>query len=279
MTRVRIVLAVVVLLVFSGCTVKSSRPETSNENSSELQDSLTEITDSTDVAADEVIPMAADELFDDFFFNFAVNKKLQMSRIKFPLPEVRGDRVDLIQAKEWKTDYFFMRQDYYTLLFNNEQQMEVVKDTNIDHVVVEKIYFGTKSVKQYVFERKQGAWMMQKIEYIPIASSHNATFLQFYEQFARDMEYQTAHLCESVTFVGPDPDDDFSTMEGIITVDTWPAFAPQLPTKMIYNIVYGEPKKETDRKVFVLRGIANGLEMELVFRRENGEWMLAKMTT
>ena len=80
-------------------------------------------------------------------------------------------------------------------------------------------------------------------------------------------------------FVGPDPDDDFVQMEGLITPDTWPAFAPQLPQKMIYNIVYGQPRKERDTKVFVLRGIANGLEMELRFKRVNNRWLLMKMTT
>ena len=37
---------------------------------------------------EEPMPKAADELFDDFVFNFAANRKLQYSRIKFPLPEI-----------------------------------------------------------------------------------------------------------------------------------------------------------------------------------------------
>jgi hypothetical protein len=68
-------------------------------------------------------------------------------------------------------------------------------------------------------------------------------------------------------------------MEGIITPDTWPAFAPQLPKKMIYNIIYGVPQKESDQKIFVLRGIANGMEVELFFRHRDGKWRLTKMTT
>ena len=48
---------------------------------------------------------------------------------------------------------------------------------------------------------------------------------------------------------------------------------------MIFNIIYGQPRPEGDNKVFVLRGIANGLEMELTFHRSNGKWRLTKMTT
>jgi hypothetical protein len=82
-----------------------------------------------------------------------------------------------------------------------------------------------------------------------------------------------------VKFVGPDPDDDFNTMEGVITPDTWEAFAPQLPSKIIYNIIYGEPKAMDNEKIFILRGISNGQEMELRFQKVGGRWLLMKMTT
>jgi hypothetical protein len=83
----------------------------------------------------------------------------------------------------------------------------------------------------------------------------------------------------SVTFVGPDPDDEFSTMEGIITPDTWEAFAPQLPTKTIYNVIYGQMKPSDNEKIFIMRGISNGQEMELRFKKVGGRWLLMKMTT
>ena len=82
-----------------------------------------------------------------------------------------------------------------------------------------------------------------------------------------------------VTFVSPDPDDDFNMMEGIITPDTWEAFAPQLPSKLLYNIIYGQPERVGNEKIFIMRGIANGLEMELRFKKVNNRWLLMKMTT
>ena len=48
---------------------------------------------------------------------------------------------------------------------------------------------------------------------------------------------------------------------------------------MIYNVIYGEPRKEGDTKLFVLRGIANGLEVEMTFRRLKGNWILTKLMT
>ena len=114
------------------------------------------------------MPKAADELFDDFFLNFAANRKLQQKRIKFPLEVPRGGKTDTLSKAKWKTDNFFMRQGFYTLIFDNRRQMNVVKDTSINHVVVEKITFGIKTVKQYVFDRIGGLWTMQSITYRPL---------------------------------------------------------------------------------------------------------------
>ena len=225
------------------------------------------------------MPKAADELFDDFIFNFAANKKLQYERILFPLKKINGDNEETLSKEQWKTERYFMRQDYYTLLFDNERQMEIVKDTSVNHAVVEMIYFNTGAVIQHNFDRLRGAWMLTSVQTIPISQSNNASFLEFYHRFATDSAYQAKSLESSIHFEGPDPDDDFARMEGVITPDTWEAFAPELPKRMIYNIIYGQPRKEGNTKLFVLRGIANGLELELTFKRTEGKWKLTKMTT
>lgn len=279
MKRFWLVFSVVVLL-FSACQGN----KTGNSEVEEAADS-TQQTDTVaasleeEIAEDASVPKAADELFDDFIFNFAANRTLQSSRIKFPLLVKRGDEVSYLKKGEWQMEYFFMKQDFYTLLFDSEKEMEAVKETNIEHAVVEKIYLHGKTVKQYIFDRVNGLWMLQQVVHMPLSESRNASFLEFYEQFAASPEYQSKHLMDNVKFVGPDPDDDFSQMEGVITPDTWEAFAPELPSGMIYNIVYGAPQKETGRKVFVLRGIANGMEIELTFKHDGGKWKLEKLVT
>ena len=232
-----------------------------------------------DPLADIPMPKAADELFDDFIFNFAANKNLQRERILFPLKKINGDKVETVDKEHWKIERYFMRQDYYTLLFDNERQMEIVKDTSVNHAVVEMIYFNTGAVIQHVFDRLRGAWMLTSVQTIPISNSANASFLSFYHHFATDPAFQQESLSSSIRFEGPDPDDDFARMDGVITPDTWEAFAPELPKRMIFNIIYGQPRPEGNSKLFVLRGIANGLELELTFKRTDGKWRLTKMTT
>lgn len=280
----RLLLAVGIAgLLLVACQGQKSNSESAAEESADSTQTVdtTATTLQEEIAEEGPMPKAADELFDDFIFNFAANKKLQVSRVKFPLKVMRGDEVSYVSKGQWQMEYFFMNQDYYTLLFNSEEEMErVQQSTTIEHAVVEKIYLEAKTVKQFVFDRVNGLWMLQQVIHMPLSESKNASFLMFYEQFSKNEDgYQAKHLSESVNFVGPDPDDDFGRMEGVITPDTWEAFAPDLPSNMIYNIVYGEPQKETGRKIFVLRGIANGLELELTFKHEGGKWKLTKMTT
>ena len=270
----------VVLLLFSACQGNKTGNSDMEETADSTQQADTvSASQQEEIVEETPVPKAADELFDDFIFNFAANRKLQSSRIKFPLLTKRGDEVSFVKKGDWQMEYFFMKQDFYTLLFDSEQEMEAVKETNIEHAVVDKIYLHSKTVKQYVFDRVNGLWMLQQVIHMPLSESRNASFLEFYEQFADSPEFQSKHLMQSVKFIGPDPDDDFSQMEGVITPDTWEAFAPELPTGMIYNIVYGQPQKETGRKVFVLRGIANGMELELTFKYEGGKWKLEKLVT
>jgi hypothetical protein len=229
--------------------------------------------------AETPMPRAADELFDDFLFNFAANKKLQMERVAFPLRTIRNGDTTLVNNGEWQMERFFMRQDYYTVIFDDEKQMELVKDTSVNQAIVEKIYFNTGAVIQYMFHRIKGAWMLLEVKTEPLQSNNNASFLEFYHQFVTDSVFQAESLGETVQFVGPDPDDDFAQMEGILTPDTWPAFAPELPDRMIFNVVYGKPKRGSNQKIFVMRGIANGLEVEMTFRLVGDHWKLMKLTT
>ena len=242
-----------------------------------IQDTVAEDT-LEQLIAQTPMPRAADELFDDFLFNFSANRQLQMERVAFPLPVIRNGKTTYTSKNEWRMERFFMRQDFYTVLFDNEQQMELVKDTSVSEATVEKIYFNTGAVMQYQFKRVKGAWMLLEIKTEPIAANHNASFLEFYHQFVTDSIFQIESIGHTVRFVGPDPDDDFARMEGILTPDTWPAFAPELPDRMIYNVVYGKATRDSKQKIFVMRGIANGLEVEMTFRCEDDRWQLVKLT-
>ena len=279
MKRILLVITAGILLMFS-CTGNKTQSYEEPQTDS-VADTIDSVVMDTleQLLVETPTPKAMDELFDDFFFNFAANKKLQLSRIIFPLTVNKPDKKESIEKKSWSNERFFMRQGYYTLLFDNDEQMKLMKDTSINQAVVEKIQLKKNLVKDYVFNRIRGAWMLREINEMPIDKNVNASFLSFYKKFVSDKDFQLKSINKTVSFVGPDPDDDFNTMEGIITPDTWEAFAPQLPEKTIYNVIYGQMTPTDNEKIFIMRGIANGLEMELRFKKVGGRWLLMKMTT
>lgn len=279
MKRFFIAIAAGLLLMFS-CTGNRA-----GQGGEMPTDSVADSTDTMETDTMELLitqtpmPRAADAMFDDFLFNFLANKRLQKERIVFPLRIFEGDKVEQMEERQWQMEHLFMRQGYYTLLFNDEQQMALMKDTAVSEAIVEKILLKNNQVKDYMFRRIRGAWMLCEVRVNPIDQNINASFLKFYQRFASDSAFQVKSLNETVQFVGPDPDDDFNMMEGVITADTWEAFAPKLPAKSIYNVIYGKPQKEGNDKIFLLRGVANGLEVELRFKRAGDKWLLMKMTT
>lgn len=279
MKRFGIAVFVITLVMFSCTGKKAGQTEEMPADS---------VADTTDVAETDTLellitetpmPRAADAMFDDFVFNFAANKRLQKERIIFPLRQTEAGKTSTIEKDHWQMEHFFMRQGYYTLLFNDEKQMALMKDTAVSEAIVEKIQLKKNRVTNYLFQRIRGAWMLKGILVTPIEENVNADFLSFYQKFVSDSAFQVKSLHETVEFVGPDPDDDFNMMEGVITPDTWEAFAPTMPGKVLYNIVYGKPQPSGNEKIFLLRGVANGLELELRFKKVGEKWKLFKMTT
>ena len=280
MKRCFIALSAIMLLMFS-CTGKKASPTEEMPMDSVADSSeVVAATDTMELLITETpMPRAADAMFDDFIFNFVANKKLQKERIVFPLRTTEGGKTKTTEKTQWKMERLFMRQGYYTLLFSDEEQMSLMKDTGVSQAIVEKIQLKKNRVVNYRFFRVKGAWMMTSINVTPISENANASFLNFYQKFVTDSVFQLESINETVQFVGPDPDDDFAQMEGVITPDTWEAFAPTLPVKVLYNIVYGKPKAANKEMIFLMKGVANGLEMELRFKKVGNKWLLMKMTT
>ena len=270
----------VVLLTYS-CTGKQTSTVDEMSPDSVADSTETVIVDTLEqLITESPMPRAADAYFDDFVFNFTANKRLQFERIVFPLRVTEADgKTRMTEKSQWKMEHLFMRQGYYTLLFDDDEQMSHMKDSAVNEAIVEKIMLRKNQVKNYFFHRVRGAWMMYEVRTTPVEENANASFLTFYKRFTTDSVFQVQSINETVEFVGPDPDDDFNVMEGVITPDTWEAFAPQLPEKVLYNIVYGKPETKGNKKIFLMRGVSNGLEVELRFKKVGGKWLLMKMTT
>lgn len=122
--------------------------------------------------------------------------------------------------------------------------------------------------------------MLTSMNYMSLAQNKNADFLKFYNKFATDTAFQVRSMAREVQFSAPDPNDDFAQISGVMMPQQWPDFKPGLiPNGTLYNIIYGQKYTDAGRKLFVIRGIANGLEIELSFRKVGGQWKLVKFNS
>ncbi len=267
------------MLCVVGCTEKKSvAVEEEVEADSLTTDSLPADT-ITDIIEDAPLPKAVDELFDDFFFNFAGNRHMQMSRIEFPLPIHEDGATKMLDRKQWHYSHFFMSEGYYTLLLDDEEQDSLSKKSTLDHAEVEKLYMNENLVKQYVFDRIDGEWRLTSVAHTRLSDHPCGNFLHFYQHFATDTAFQTQSLDEFVLMTVPDSDEEFSDVTGAITREQWPFFKPALiPENIIYNVNYGQALRDENQKVMVVRGVANGLNTSMTFKRKNEHWKLVKFS-
>ena len=270
---------VAMIAVTTGCTSKkvdSDDSTTTDSTAAEDTDTVDSVDSATEVIAATPMPKAADQLFDDFFFNFIANKKLQMDRIKFPLPIVNGNKTTELSRKMWKMDFFFRKQGYYTLIFDNEKQMKYSKSTDLDSVIVEKIHLKKGMIEQYWFDHQDGSWKLNQICNIPFKESYNDSFYSFLSRFfANDGK---GSVKSPLAYYGSDPNGEETNMiNTTIPANEWSSFLPEVPHDMIYNILYGQKYSESNRRIITFRGLANGVETQLIFKLNGKDWRLEKV--
>lgn len=220
-------------------------------------------------------PTEEDESFDDFIYSFASNKQLQQQRVIFPLPYYNGDVPSKVDKRNWKHDPLFTNQQFYTLIFDLEKDMDVVGDTSLTTVKVEWIYIKTRMMKRYYFEKIKGVWMLEALNLHPIEKSEEEDFIAFYGRFAADSLFQQQRIKQPLVFVTTDPDDDFSILETTLDLNQWFAFRPILPVDKLSNINYGQQvNMNFPQKILALKGVGNGFSSLLYFQRKEGLWEL-----
>ena len=232
-----------------------------------------------EVEEEPIVPASADESFADFLYNFALDEKLQLRRILFPLPYYTDSRKDSILKEDWKHDPLFSQQEFYTMLYDHLDDAELEKDTASTSVRIEWIDLKGRKLKRYYFERLYGWWKLEAIDDATMPKEENGQedFYEFYERFANASLFQAERVVDPLPFVAPDPDDDFNILETTIQKEQWFAFQPKLPGEFLTNVNYGQRLDGNSRtRVIELRGFGNGFSNTLYFRCRNGEWKLTR---
>ncbi|MCF0209092.1 MAG: DUF4348 domain-containing protein [Bacteroidaceae bacterium] len=246
-----------------------------NEDTAIVQDN-TPLSEMEKLMGEKPMPKAADEFFDDFFFNFSNNRKIQKERIQWPLTAIENGVKKTIKANQWQTERFFNEDGFYVMLLDDAKQTNLAKDTSLTHVAVNHVDIPRNKLEVFTFNRLEGKWMMTEMEEESLSESKNANFLKFYQKFATDSIYCQESLAETITFTGPDEEDENLTTTRNISAEEYCFFAPELATEF-YTITYGQKNESSTNKVFIMREPSSSQECRLYFRRQGANWKLYKL--
>jgi len=236
----------------------------------------TPLTEMEKLMEDKPMPKAADELFDDFFFNFSNNRKVQKERIQWPLTVLTNGAKSTVNENKWTMERFYSDKEFYVMLLDDVKQTQLAKDTSITNVVVKHVNIPNNKLQNYTFNRIEGKWMMVEMETESLSESKNAGFLKFYQKFATDSVYCNQSLADKISFTGPDEEDENVTRTRNISPDEYDYWAPELVTDF-YTVSYGQKNESSNNKVFIMRQPSSSQECRMYFRRQGSQWKLYKL--
>lgn len=215
------------------------------------------------------------EQFEDFIFEFSSAKNTQRQRVRFPLPVIADTDTTWIDKEQWNFVAVLADTDFYTLFFNDMQQMNMERNNELDTMFVNLYFLHPRKVKECKFERIAGEWFLTQESWRNFSGrSILDKFLDFYREFAADKIFQQIHISSPLRYITTDPDDDFNTIEGTLSAGQWESFKPQMPTEIVSNISYGQTFTNPRSMIMVKAGISNGLMDILEFKRTGSKWFL-----
>lgn len=274
---VRIKVCILFLLCLCACQDKSLKTEPADSEIKTSQDTLHavgSIEDSMEVSVS--VPMAADEYFSDFIYNFTSDEVYQKSRISFPLLCVNEGDTTYLQKHQWYFSRLHMKIPVYTRFLDNKSSLYLEKSKEISEVKMDYFYLPERTMRTYFFQKENNRWKMNKIVDQSLDEYPDHDFILFYQEFASDSVFQMNHIKPLLSVLMVDPDDEFETIDGVLDADQWPAFHPELPVDVFTNIRCGADLNYRNRRVVVLQGSMNGYISLLFFVREDGAWRLER---
>lgn len=264
------------LTQFVLCACNNGSQTSSDETSDKSLDSADAVLDTLHLFEEVEPPVAADELFVDFFFNFASDVKYQSQRIKFPLPMKDNDaRLD-ITRDDWHQFNRFKAQEFYSVIYERESDLELQKDTSVSHVCVQWIELKDEYIEEFNFRRINGKWMLTDIVKEDMKNSPNGSFLKFYSQFVSDSTYQREAIVTPLKFITQQDDPDEPTITEELSLNDWFEMQSDMPviTEVLANIDFGQTCISQNRKKILMEGVSNGLCIKFKFDKIGTQWRL-----
>ena len=269
----------ILLLFVSACNNASEDRGEVIATDSVYVDSSCYVQDTLQLFEEEVLPKSADELFNDFFFNYTSDMNFKNQRQAYSLDCNIGDTIVKIHSSELGVYSELLVDDYYSIIYERDEDLAFQKDTSLNEVAVERIDLEGEQIEQYKFNRIDGKWMLTGIGKNDIGFNPNSDFLDFYKSFSSDSIYRRNRVNEPLKFVLLSEIDDVEDEIQELTSDEWMAISEDLPLPagVMINIDYGQTIISKNSKLLLVEGVSNGLSLTYRFMKIDGAWNLVEV--
>lgn len=224
-------------------------------------------------------PATVDELFDDFFYNFIDDSRFQSQRIVFPLPYKEGHGEEKLTKQEWPHYDHFKNQELLAVIYEREHDYELSKDTSMRNVAVEWIGLKEDVVQNFRFNRLNGKWMLTQIDKHGRSEMPEGDFLNFYARFVADSVAQREALADPVKVILTSEDGEEAPEEDYVNPDEWFGMRESLPLPKdaLVNVNYGQASISQNKKILLIQGLGNGMQMKFKFNKQDDNWKLTEI--
>lgn len=263
----------VAVFLLAGCgRGQEDAGEETEENSSDSAEVVEE--DTLQLLPPEIVPVAADQNFDDFFYSFVTDEAFQKERVEFPLQSTNPEGESLTR-EAWDAEKRFASQEIYCVLYDREQDFEIQKDTSLREVNVSWVNLTRGLYQTYRFFRRSVQWKLEDYSDGKLSQSRQADFLQFYSRFASDSLFQRESVVLPLRLV-VEPEDGSEPIVTELSAEEWEEYRQELPmpSDVMTLIDYGQASLSENRKILMLQGLSSGFFITFKFDRTNERWRL-----
>lgn len=232
-----------------------------------------------DLYEDRPIPKSADANFEDFFYTFTSDDEFAETRMDSGLVDVRDGKETPVDIANWNERHLFKYQELYAFIFTDEEDAQLLKSDSLNSVAVEFVKLDSLTGDRYEFSDSVGKWMMTRIIRQKEVDKPYKGFLEFYNQFVDDKDFQLESLSTPVSLVyGAESEmDDGGTYE--LSKKEWGEFhsLTPMPEHTIVLMDYGQHISIGSSVHVMIRSIAEAVSATYHFRRVAGKWKLVSI--
>jgi hypothetical protein len=210
-------------------------------------------------------PEFQEKSFIEFFELFLQNPEFQKSRIDFPVLK-NGEE---IKSSEWENISTFENGEFYPYLYQNNTAQDN-EDTSIVQLKVNVIDFQSNTFTDYLFDKSLEKWKLTGINNSSIDSIVENEFVTFLYQFSQDPDFQKNHMVFPLKATTLELDSISNITSSEIGIEEWEFF--DFINEIRFLIIINLPESNENYRHIFLRGIDNGISVEYLFDKINGEW-------